>query len=99
MGWREIIGASEDGAKQSLMIVVACAVVGVVNLTRFGTVMTSPMVTLSAGSLLPTLILTMIASMILGMGLPSIPVDTITVTMTAPALSAFTVPALPAAIR
>jgi TRAP transporter 4TM/12TM fusion protein len=98
MGWREIVAALEDGAKQSLSVMAACAVVGVVigvvNLTSFGTVMTSSIVTLGAGSLLLTLLLTMVASMILGMGLPSIPAYIITATMAAPALAAFDVPVL-----
>ncbi|MGC6404835.1 TRAP transporter permease [Bisgaard Taxon 45] len=98
MGLKEIIAALEDGAKQSLSVMAACAVVGivigVVNLTSFGTVITSSIVTLGAGSLLFTLFLTMIASMILGMGLPSIPAYIITATMAAPALATFDVPVL-----
>ena len=98
MGWRDILGALEDGAKQSLSVMAACAVVGivigVVNLTSFGTVMTSSIVTLGAGSLFFTLFLTMLASMVLGMGLPSIPAYIITATMAAPALAVFDVPVL-----
>lgn len=98
MGWREILAALEDGAKQSLSVMAACVVVGivigVVSLTSFGTVMTSSIVTLGAGSLLLTLILTMVASMVLGMGLPSIPAYIITATMAAPALASFDVPVL-----
>lgn len=98
MGFKDIIAAFEDGAKQSLSVMAACAVVGivigVVNLTSFGTVMTSSIVTLGAGSLFLTLFLTMIASMVLGMGLPSIPAYIITATMAAPALATFDVPVL-----
>lgn len=98
MGWRECLAALEDGAKQSLSVMAACAVVGVVigvvSLTSFGNVMTSSIVTLGAGSLFLTLFLTMIASMILGMGLPSIPAYIITATMAAPALAVFDVPVL-----
>lgn len=98
MGVKEIIAALEDGAKQSLSVMAACAVVGivigVVNLTSFGTVITSSIVTLGAGSLFLTLFLTMLASMILGMGLPSIPAYIITATMAAPALATFDVPVL-----
>lgn len=98
MGWRDILAALEDGAKQSLSVMAACVVVGivigVVNLTSFGTVMTSSIVTLGAGSLFLTLFLTMVASMILGMGLPSIPAYIITATMAAPALASFDVPVL-----
>ncbi|MDX1702110.1 MAG: TRAP transporter large permease subunit, partial [Melioribacteraceae bacterium] len=49
---------------------------------------------LGAGSLFLTLFFTMIASMILGMGLPSIPAYIITATMAAPALAAFDIPIL-----
>ncbi|MEH8057713.1 TRAP transporter permease [Gallibacterium anatis] len=98
MGLNEIIEALEDGAKQSLPVMAACAVVGiiigVVNLTSFGTVMTSYIVTFGAGSLLLTLILTMLASIVLGMGLPSIPAYIITATMAAPALADFNIPLL-----
>ncbi|TCT18510.1 TRAP transporter 4TM/12TM fusion protein [Bibersteinia trehalosi] len=98
MGIKEIIEALEDGAKQSLSVMAACAVVGivigVVNLTSFGSVITSSIVTLGAGSLFLTLLLTMIASIILGMGLPSIPAYIITATMAAPALATFGIPVL-----
>lgn len=98
MGVKEILFALEDGAKQSLSVMAACVVVGivigVVNLTSFGSVMTSSIVTLGAGSLFLTLVLTMLASMILGMGLPSIPAYIITATMAAPALAGFGVPVL-----
>lgn len=100
MGINDILGALEDGARQSLAVMAACAVVGiiigVVSLTSFGTVMTSSIVTLGAGSLLLTLILTMLASMVLGMGLPSIPAYIITATMAAPALAGFNIPILSA---
>ncbi|WP_413786429.1 TRAP transporter permease [Psychrobacter immobilis] len=100
MGFSDILGALEDGARQSLAVMAACAVVGiiigVVSLTSFGTVMTSSIVTLGAGSLFFTLILTMLASMVLGMGLPSIPAYIITATMAAPALAGFNIPILSA---
>ncbi|WP_218607356.1 TRAP transporter permease [Psychrobacter sp. Rd 27.2] len=100
MGFSDILGALEDGARQSLAVMAACAVVGViigvVSLTSFGTVMTSSIVTLGAGSLFLTLILTMLASMVLGMGLPSIPAYIITATMAAPALAGFDIPILSA---
>lgn len=100
MSINDILGALEDGARQSLAVMAACAVVGiiigVVSLTSFGTVMTSAIVTLGAGSLFLTLILTMLASMVLGMGLPSIPAYIITATMAAPALAGFDIPILSA---
>lgn len=98
MSVKDILGALDSGARQSLSVMVACAVVGiiigVVSLTSFGNVMTSSIASLGAGSLFLTLFFTMIASMILGMGLPSIPAYIITATMAAPALAAFDVPIL-----
>ncbi len=98
MSMKDIFQALEDGAKQSLSVMAACAVVGiiigVVSLTSFGTVMTSSIMSLGQGSLFLTLFFTMIASMILGMGLPSIPCYIITATMAAPALANFDIPIL-----
>ncbi len=98
MSFKDILGALESGAKQSLSVMVACAVVGiiigVVSLTSFGNVMTSSITSLGADSLFLTLFFTMIASMVLGMGLPSIPAYIITATMAAPALAEFGIPIL-----
>lgn len=98
MSFKDILDALETGAKQSLSVMIACAVVGiiigVVNLTSFGTVMTSAITGIGAGSLFLTLFFTMIASLILGMGLPSIPAYIITATMVAPALAEFGIPVL-----
>lgn len=98
MGPKEILEALADGAKQSLSVMSACAVVGiiigVVSLTSFGSVMTSSIMSIGADSLFLTLFFTMIASMILGMGLPSIPAYIITATMAAPALANFDIPIL-----
>jgi TRAP transporter 4TM/12TM fusion protein len=98
MSFKDILQALNDGARQSLSVMVACAVVGiiigVVSLTSFGNVMTSSIASLGAGSLFLTLFFTMIASMILGMGLPSIPAYIITATMAAPALAEFGIPIL-----
>lgn len=98
MSIKDILDAMDSGARQSLSVMVACAVVGiiigVVSLTSFGNVMTSSIASLGAGSLFLTLFFTMIASMVLGMGLPSIPAYIITATMAAPALAAFDIPIL-----
>lgn len=98
MSFKDILEALENGARQSLSVMIACAVVGiiigVVSLTSFGTVMTSAITAFGAGSLFWTLFLTMLASIVLGMGLPSIPAYIITATMTAPALAEFGIPVL-----
>ena len=98
MGVKDILLALEDGTKQSLSTIVACGVVGIiiaaVNLTSFGSTLTAAITQVGAGSLFLTLFLTMVASIILGMGLPSIPAYIITATMAAPALAEFGMPVL-----
>ena len=95
---KDILHALETGTRQALSTIIACGVVGVVigvvNLTGFGATLTSAITSLGQGSLLLTLVLTMLASIVLGMGLPSIPAYIITATMAAPALAAFDVPIL-----
>ncbi|MDO5034055.1 MAG: TRAP transporter permease [Actinomycetaceae bacterium] len=87
---REIIDALEVGAKTAVSVAIACAsvgvIVGVVTLTGFGVKLAHMIVAFGGGSILLSLVLTMIASIILGMGLPSIPTYIITSTMAAPAL-------------
>lgn len=98
MSFKDVLEALELGAKQSLSVMIACAIVGViigvVSLTSFGSVLASAIAALGAGSLLLTCFFTMIASLILGMGLPSIPAYIITATMAAPALAEYGVPVL-----
>lgn len=98
MSFRDIFDGMASGAQQALSVMIACAVVGViigvVSLTGFGAVLTSAIASVGAGSLFLTLFFTMIASMVLGMGLPSIPAYIITATMAAPALAEFGVPVL-----
>ena len=90
MSIQDMIDALADGAKTSVSVSIACAavgvIVGVVTLTGFGVKLANAIVTIGAGNLLFSLILTMIACIILGMGLPSIPTYIITATMAAPAL-------------
>jgi TRAP transporter 4TM/12TM fusion protein len=91
MDMKAILLALEDGARTVLGVAMSCAVVGLIigiaSLTGFGLKLASAILYLGHGMLLPTLGLTMIACIILGMGLPSIPAYIITVTMAAPALA------------
>jgi TRAP transporter 4TM/12TM fusion protein len=90
---KDILQALEGGTRSALSVAMSCAmvglIVGVATLTGFGLKMTNAILVLGAGSLLLTLIFTMFASIILGMGLPSIPTYIITATMAAPALAAY----------
>lgn len=67
--------ALENGAKSSLSVVAACAsagiVVGVVTLTGLGLKFSSAVIELAQGNLYLTMLFTMVASLILGMGLPT----------------------------
>ena len=97
---RNIWTALESGARGALSVAVACActglVIGVVTLTGIGLKLANGIVTLSGGSFFLTLFLTMIASIILGMGLPTTAKYIILSTIAAPAIQKFGVPALAA---
>lgn len=92
--------ALESGARGALAVAAACActgmVIGVVTLTGIGLKLANGIVALSGGIFFLTLFLTMIASLILGMGLPTTAKYIILATIAAPAIQAFGVPALAA---
>lgn len=96
----DVIHALRDGAITAISVAVACAcvgiIVGVATQTGFGVKLASTIVTIGGGYLLPTLLMTAVACIILGMGLPSIPAYIIVATMAAPALIQLEVPALAA---
>jgi TRAP transporter 4TM/12TM fusion protein len=85
-----------DGAKQALGVGMACAIVGViigvVTLTGVASNFTSVIVELGTTSIFLSLILTMVACLILGMGIPTIPNYIITSSIAAPALLMLGVP-------
>ena len=91
MSFKDIILALRDGAITAVSVAVACAavgiIVGVASQTGFGVKLANAIVTIGGGYLLPTLIMTAVACIILGMGLPSIPAYIVTATMAAPALA------------
>ncbi|HSB68964.1 MAG TPA: DUF3394 domain-containing protein, partial [Candidatus Methylomirabilis sp.] len=67
--------ALEDGARNALAVASACAcagiVIGVIALTGAGLQFTSLVLAAAQESLIPALVLTMIAGIILGMGMPT----------------------------
>ena len=85
-----IIGAMIDGARNTLSVALACAaagiVVGVVTISGLGIVFTQFVVHLSQDMLLPALMLTMVAGMILGMGIPTTPAYIIMTALLVPAI-------------
>lgn len=88
--FKEIMDAMADGAKSACGMICACGtagiVVGVLNMTGAGIKFASFVVEVANGHLLVALILTMIASLILGMGLPTSASYIICAAVAAPAL-------------
>ena len=88
--FKEIMDAMADGAKSACGMICACGtagiVVGVLNMTGTGIKFASFVVEVANGHLLVALILTMIASLILGMGLPTSASYIICAAVAAPAL-------------
>ncbi len=75
MGGIKILRALEFGAKNMLPVAAACAcagiIIGVINLTGLGLKFTSLILFIAGNSLIPALIFTMLAGIVLGMGLPT----------------------------
>lgn len=93
MNFHDILQALESGVRDSLGVAVACAAVGITvgvfSLTGLGLKLANIILMMGSGSLFMTMLFTMIASIILGLGLPSIPCYIITATMAAPALATY----------
>ncbi|KAB3531610.1 TRAP transporter permease [Alkaliphilus serpentinus] len=87
---KDLISALQHGAKGSVSVACACAcagmIVGVVTLTGLGLRIAELIVTLAQGKLILTLLFTMVASIILGMGLPTTAKYIVLATMAVPAL-------------
>jgi len=85
-----LLGALADGARGALPVAAACAiagiVIGVIALTGIGIRFTGLVVALSQDSLIPALLLTALAGIVLGMGLPTTPAYIIQVALLVPAL-------------
>ena len=100
IGFKGIVDALVDGARTALGVAAATAaagiIVGVVTKTGLGLKLANGLLDIAGGALLPTLILTMIASLILGMGAPTTANYVITSTIAAPAIIMLGVPDLSA---
>ena len=85
-----IIDALIDGARNTLPVALACAaagiIIGVVILTGLGITFTQWVVGISQNILLLALILTAMAGIVLGMGMPTTPAYIIMVSLMVPAL-------------
>ena len=90
VNFRNIIDAFVDGARNALGVALACAcagiVIGVVTLSGLGIVFTQFVVGLAKDFLILALILTMIAGIVLGMGMPTTPAYIIMTALLVPAI-------------
>jgi len=88
--WDNLLGAMVDGARNTISVALACAaagiIVGVVTLSGLGIVFTQFVVHLAKDMLFVALFLTMIAGMILGMGIPTTPAYIIMTALLVPAI-------------
>ena len=95
-----IVKGLETGARNVLGVLVACAaagiIIGVVTKTGVGLKLASALLELSGGLVLPSMFLTMITAILLGMGVPTTANYVITSTIAAPALIQMGVPMLAA---
>ena len=88
--WQAIVEALDSGARNTLVVALACAsaglVIGTITLTGLGLSFTGVVLALSQNSLQLALLLTMLAGILLGMGLPTTPAYIVQVALLVPAL-------------
>tara|TARA_R110001583_G_scaffold50270_3_gene156811 strand:- start:2496 stop:4514 length:2019 start_codon:yes stop_codon:yes gene_type:complete len=98
-GFTKLIEGLELGARNAVAVSMACAVagiiVGVVGLTGLGLKFSSMMLAFSGGNLVLALVMVLLASLVLGMGLPVTASYIVLIVLVGPALTAeFGVPLL-----
>jgi TRAP transporter 4TM/12TM fusion protein len=90
ISWRSVLDALVDGARNTLAVAMACAcaglVIGVVTITGLGITFTEVVIGLANNWLLLALILTAMAGIVLGMGMPTTPAYIVMVSLLVPAL-------------
>ena len=100
MSFKVFCGALEAGARNIIGVAIACAVagiiVGMVTLTGIGLKLAAGLLSLSGGHIIIALFFTMIASIILGMGVPTTANYVIMASITAPIVLQLGVPMLAA---
>ena len=88
--WRTVLEALHDGARNTLAVAMACACAGIViacvTITGLGIVFTQMVVALSQDSLILALVLTAMAGIVLGMGIPTTPAYIMMVALLVPAV-------------
>ena len=86
----KLLRAAVSASQAIIPVATACAtagiIIGIITMTGLGLKFSSLVVTLSGGNLFAALVLTMIASLVLGMGLPTAAAYILVATLVAPAL-------------
>jgi TRAP transporter 4TM/12TM fusion protein len=102
ISWRSVLEALEEGAKNALSVAMACACAGIViacvTITGLGIVFTQIVVALAQDTLILALILTALAGIVLGMGMPTTPAYIMMVALLVPALIKLGVAGCPAPV-
>jgi TRAP transporter 4TM/12TM fusion protein len=100
MGFRTILQALREGSETAVSIVAATAcagiIVGIVNMTGLALKFSTVINQIAAGMIFPALFLTMVASIILGMALPTTANYIVQAAITAPVLIEMGVPVITA---
>jgi TRAP transporter 4TM/12TM fusion protein len=90
ISWRSVLEALEDGAKNTLAVAMACAAAGIViacvTITGLGIVFTQVVIALAQDTLIIALVLTAMAGIVLGMGMPTTPAYIMMAALLIPAL-------------
>jgi TRAP transporter 4TM/12TM fusion protein len=90
LGWRACLDGLRDGAVQTVPVAMACAsagiVIGIVLQTGLALRFTAFLIDFTYGSLLPALLITMVAGVILGMGMPTTPAYIMQAALLVPAI-------------
>lgn len=88
--WRSVFEALEEGARNALSVAMACACAGIViacvTITGLGIVFTQIVIALAQNWLVLALMLTAVAGIILGMGMPTTPAYIVMVALLVPAV-------------
>jgi TRAP transporter 4TM/12TM fusion protein len=88
--WKATFEALEEGAKNALSVAMACACAGIViacvTITGLGIVFTQIVIALAQSTLILALVLTAVAGIILGMGMPTTPAYIVMVALLVPAV-------------
>lgn len=90
LGWRACLDGLREGAVQTVPVAMACAsagiVIGIVLQTGLALRFTAFLIDFTYGSLLPALLITMAAGIILGMGMPTTPAYIMQAALLVPAI-------------